>query len=80
MTPTLETLSAIYVVLSIVATVQTLRKRRSAFVIGLISQVFMIAIISIDPKLFWFAIQTLMYGAINVAGLMSPAWKDDPWW
>jgi nicotinamide riboside transporter PnuC len=76
----IETLSAIYVVLSIVATVQTLRKRRSAFVIGLVSQIFMVAIIAIDPKLFWFAIQTIIYGAVNVAGLFSKNWKKDPWW
>ena len=76
----IETLSAIYVILSIVATIQTLRKRRSAFIIGLVSQLFMIAIITIDPKLFWFAIQTLMYGAVNIAGLFSPSWKKDPWW
>ena len=76
----IETLSAIYVILSIVATVQTLRKRRSAFIIGLVSQLFMIAIIAIDPKLFWFALQTIMYGAVNIAGLFSKAWRKDPWW
>jgi nicotinamide riboside transporter PnuC len=76
----IETLSAIYVILSIVATVQTLRKRRSAFVIGLISQLFMIAIIAIDPKLVWFALQTILYGIVNILGLFSPSWKKDPWW
>ena len=76
----IETLSAIYVILSIVATVQTLRKRRSAFVIGLVSQLFMIAIIAIDPKLVWFAVQTIMYGAVNIAGLFSKSWRKDPWW
>ena len=76
----IETLSAIYVILSVIATVQTLRKRRSAFVIGLISQIFMIAIIAIDPKLVWFALQTLLYGAVNIAGLFSSSWKKDPWW
>jgi len=76
----IETLSAIYVILSIAATIQVLRKRRSAFIIGLVSQLFMIAIIAIDPKLFWFAVQTVMYGGVNVAGLFSKSWRKDPWW
>jgi nicotinamide riboside transporter PnuC len=80
MTPTVEMLSGIYVLLSILATIQIVRKRRSAFVIGLISQLFMIALIIIDPKLYWFAIQTLIYGVVNIVGLRSISWKNDPWW
>jgi nicotinamide riboside transporter PnuC len=80
MTPTLEALSAIYVILSIIATIQTIRKRRSAFVIGLVSQLFMIAIIVINPHLYWFILQTIAYGGVNIAGLFSKAWKKDPWW
>jgi hypothetical protein len=75
----LEALTGIYVLLSILAAVQITRKRRSAFVIGLLSQLVMIGVIILDPKLYWFMLQMVIYGGINIAGLRSSCWKGEKW-
>lgn len=79
MTDSIEVLTGIYVLISIIGSIQFLRKRRSAFLLGLLCQVFMFTIIMIDPKLYWFIAQMIVYGSINIVGLLSPKWKNDPW-
>lgn len=75
-----EILTATYVVLSLIATYQTLRKKRSAFAIGLVSQIVMVAAVIVEPKLHWFLVQMFFYGLINIRGLFCPKWKMEPWW
>jgi len=79
MTNSIEILSGIYVILTIIAMVQMLRKKRSNFIIGIASSLLMFIIVVLDPRLYWFILQAAIYLGINIAGLFSKKWSTESW-